>query len=583
MNKKTLIFRSEAIKIKNNTEMILEGYVVKWNELSYDIDGFRERVKKGAFKRSLINNDIKALYQHDYSKVLGSTKSNTLELQEDNIGLRYKAILNDTSWSKDCYECANDLDGVSFGFTIIEDNWIWEGNQRIRELLEVDLFEISFVTYPAYPSSEINKRSRRGQKMKGRVKELRQKINKRLSENNGMSMQLRSLLDEYSELEKDIKKDLRSNTENEDIQDKIDDLNDIALDIEQEIDIIAEKRNNFNLNNTTKINSLNNRDNTEFIDQNKVFRANDFKTSKEFRKAFTGTNNDKSLKIEDFAKGILFNDWKGNPNFRSRADGSVLLPTEIVSDVIYEATNKSVLLGNCPLLVMNEGKAIIGKIRENVDLDFKEKFAEGKKTSLGLEGVELEAKTLYAYIEIAEEDLQDLANLNDVIRKAFAGAIAETLDKNFLYNNANYGVKTGVYPKGILDNPNIKQITVNSVDYDMVGKACLEISKENGEANVVGLNPIEHYQLQMLKDNSGQYIQAPSFWNNLSKAESNAIKPSEAIVFDRNQIVIGIRQEMDIKTDNKLETGTVILRCMFRADVAPSRENHICKINIQAS
>ena len=114
----------------------------------------------------------------------------------------------------------------------------------------------------------------------------------------------------------------------------------------------------------------------------------------------------------------------------------------------------------------------------------------------------------------------------------------------------------------------------------MTANANLEISKSNGKANTIGLNPVENFKLQTMKDSIGQYITPPSFYNDLNRIESNGLKPNDIIVFDANQILIGIRKEMDIKVMPNLKNGTVIMRCMLRADVLPIRENHICKITV---
>ena len=49
---------------------------------------------------------------------------------------------------------------------------------------------------------------------------------------------------------------------------------------------------------------------------------------------------------------------------------------------------------------------------------------------------------------------------------------------------------------------------------------------------------------------------------------------------DSNAVVIGIRNQLDIKTMNNITKGTILMRVMVRADVLPVRENHICKIEI---
>ena len=88
----------------NSESMAIQGYVVKFNERSHLLyDEWYERVAKGAFAKSLEENTIKALWNHNSDIVLGSTKSRTLELVEDEIGLRFDLELPNSSQAKDIY------------------------------------------------------------------------------------------------------------------------------------------------------------------------------------------------------------------------------------------------------------------------------------------------------------------------------------------------------------------------------------------------------------------------------------------------------------------------------------------------
>lgn len=148
----------------NPNSMGIKGYVVKFNDRSVLLyDEWYEKVSKGAFSRSLQDNVIKALWNHNSDIVLGSTKSNTLQLEEDSIGLRFELSLPNTSNGKDIYESIKrgDVDGVSFGFYVRKDAWEFLKDEDIyeRTLLDIDLIEISPTAFPAYPSSEVGKRS----------------------------------------------------------------------------------------------------------------------------------------------------------------------------------------------------------------------------------------------------------------------------------------------------------------------------------------------------------------------------------------------------------------------------------------
>lgn len=140
------------------------GYVVKFNQRSHLILGeFYERVAQGAFTRSLKENTIKAFWNHTSDFVLGSTKSATLRLWEDSVGLAFDLDLPNNSWGDDACESIErgDVDGVSFGFYVRSDSWQYLADEDVyeRTLLDVNLFEVSPTPFAAYPDSEVNKRS----------------------------------------------------------------------------------------------------------------------------------------------------------------------------------------------------------------------------------------------------------------------------------------------------------------------------------------------------------------------------------------------------------------------------------------
>lgn len=165
--------RCEQIEVRaraddeENETLGISGYVVKWDSRSQLIWGyFYEKVAKGAFTRALEENVIKALWNHRTDYVLGSTKSGTLRLKEDKVGLYFEIDLPNNTWGKDAYESIQrgDVDGVSFGFYIYEDGdtWEWIKDEGVyeRTLLAVNLFEVSPTPFPAYEeSSEVSQRS----------------------------------------------------------------------------------------------------------------------------------------------------------------------------------------------------------------------------------------------------------------------------------------------------------------------------------------------------------------------------------------------------------------------------------------
>ncbi|MGU3576716.1 HK97 family phage prohead protease [Brucellaceae bacterium C25G] len=137
----------------------LEGYAATFNKAA-NIGRTTETIAAGAFARSLRSrSDVLALVDHDPSRVLARTRSNTLRLSEDSHGLAFELDLPDTQAGRDVLALAErgDLGGMSFGFTALDEQR--DGN--MRELRAVQLHEISVVlAWPAYDGTVINARSR---------------------------------------------------------------------------------------------------------------------------------------------------------------------------------------------------------------------------------------------------------------------------------------------------------------------------------------------------------------------------------------------------------------------------------------
>ncbi|WP_343343377.1 HK97 family phage prohead protease [Sphingomicrobium sp. XHP0239] len=151
----------------------LEGYAATFSSEA-DLGRFRERIVPGAF-RAALSGDILALLDHDSGKVLGRTRTGTLELREDDKGLAFTLQLPDTQPGRDVLALAErgDLGGMSFGFTVPEGGESWNGD--VRTLSLIGLKEISVVSaWPAYEGTEIALRARQaGDKTLHRTRALR--------------------------------------------------------------------------------------------------------------------------------------------------------------------------------------------------------------------------------------------------------------------------------------------------------------------------------------------------------------------------------------------------------------------------
>ena len=137
------------------------GYAAVFNSLSEDLGYFREKIDPGAFTETIVNDDIRVLKNHNPDYVLGRNRSGTLKLFEDQRGLKIDVVPPDAQWARDYMMSIDrgDINQMSFGFETLADRWETVDGGEVRTLMKVRLFDVSPVTFPAYPDTEVGLRS----------------------------------------------------------------------------------------------------------------------------------------------------------------------------------------------------------------------------------------------------------------------------------------------------------------------------------------------------------------------------------------------------------------------------------------
>ena len=139
---------------EENGERIIEGYAALYDNET-NIGPFKESISRGAFE-NVLDNDVRALINHDPSLVLGRTSSGTLELTTDDVGLKYRVKLGNQQYATDLYESIQrgDISQSSFAFTIKDQTWSEDRSSRsVDEVAQ--LLDVSPVTYPAYKEATV--------------------------------------------------------------------------------------------------------------------------------------------------------------------------------------------------------------------------------------------------------------------------------------------------------------------------------------------------------------------------------------------------------------------------------------------
>ncbi len=155
---------------ENTNDFVIEGYFALYEQETELMDGIYEIITKGAFDNTL-NNDIRALWNHNTQFVLGRNKSGTLEMKLDDKGLYATVRMPKTQYAADLYELVQrgDVDQASFGFNILAEDLeeLASGGYRWR-INQIDLHEISVVTFPAYENTSVQARAKQVEQLQQR-------------------------------------------------------------------------------------------------------------------------------------------------------------------------------------------------------------------------------------------------------------------------------------------------------------------------------------------------------------------------------------------------------------------------------
>lgn len=167
MDKETRVFTLESLEVREAAEgesgPTIRGYAAVYNQPSEDLGGFVESIRPGAFAQAIGRDDVRALFNHDANYVLGRNRAGTLALHDDARGLGVTITPPPAQWANDLMESMRrgDIDQMSFAFGVTEDTWTRNADgYPHRELVDLRLYDVSVVTYPAYPQTSAAVRSK---------------------------------------------------------------------------------------------------------------------------------------------------------------------------------------------------------------------------------------------------------------------------------------------------------------------------------------------------------------------------------------------------------------------------------------
>lgn len=185
---KTKQIRSMMTEIKgesDDNQKVIRGYFAVFDDETNLYDKVFEKLDRSAFNNS-INSDVRALINHDTSLVLGRTTSNTLKLRTDNKGLYGEIYINEKDTdAMNIYERVKrgDVSQCSFGFTVNDEDVEYRDDDTVHfTIKDLDLYEVSVCTFPAYSNTGVEAREKQVQEHKKRELQIKKdKLKERLT------------------------------------------------------------------------------------------------------------------------------------------------------------------------------------------------------------------------------------------------------------------------------------------------------------------------------------------------------------------------------------------------------------------
>ena len=165
---------SEKIELRSHDdeENYIEGYALKFGTESEDLGGFIETIERDALKDTDFS-DVRALFNHNADHIIARSSADTLKLEVDDIGLKFKARIPNTTYGRDLLENLRNgnVNQCSFGFRLAEKGDVlkFDEARKIykRTLKNIkEILDVSVVTYPAYRDTDVAPALRSIEKLK---------------------------------------------------------------------------------------------------------------------------------------------------------------------------------------------------------------------------------------------------------------------------------------------------------------------------------------------------------------------------------------------------------------------------------
>lgn len=281
-----------------------------------------------------------------------------------------------------------------------------------------------------------------------------------------------------------------------------------------------------------------------------------------------------NLDLGKLVKGMSGLGWNGAEEerkyYRAMESGNnkVVIPEQLADQIVDYARANSAILGKIPVVGMENNNLTIAVQTKDGEAKFVKENDLIPNTDIAFKSVKLEGKTLALFVPVSEQLLETASNLTNQLMTSCSRAISIALDKALVYGEGETSETPEI--KGISKYEDINKVNCDKADYDLIIKGAKAIKKANLTPTDVCLNSDLSSELEMLKTTDGQYVIPPKAIEGYEITESNNIADNEAVVFDRNTLLLGLQKGMTIEWGTsgdmfqRIQKG---LRIVLRADL----------------
>jgi len=524
---------------KDNGKATLHGLAVPYGKDSGDM-GFVEVIAPGAFSKNLRSDpDVRALIEHDSSKIIGRTRSGTLRLTEDDDGVHVSIDPPDNQTGKDVLESVRrgDLSAMSFGFRTKNDVWGTRDGKPWRTINEAELLDVSIVAYPAYPDTSVAVRS----------------LDQWRKENDSMSAT------KTEEAKTDPKSDVKETTTDK-------------REPERRSAPIAT---------------------TSHTSADMPLEWRDARTGKEIRVFDRGHKfadvyrSDEPLSLGKAVRAMIVGDWSDAQaehralSTTSNPTAGILVPNLLSATVIDKARALSVVArGGAQTVAMTSGSLTIARVSDDATVEIHQENTAATGSDVTFDAIELNAYTLLVLVKMSRELAADAPNAVQIIEDAMAAKLAERIDYYGLRGSGSQE------PLGILNRSGLNDDAVSgSVDWDNVLTGIKELAVDNHTASSLVISPTNMDVLRKLKVNSeaNHYAAPPAAAANLMMFETSNMPNTSALVADMSKAIIGLRQGVQIEVSTEAGTSfgdhSVWIKAHWRGDFGITHNEAFCTLS----